>query len=270
MKMIAFDLDGTLLNSRKNITQATKQILKEISESGVLVAFASGRLCSSMLKYAAGIKQKIPLITLNGAEVFIGSENGLQQLYKITLPQKYADYLIQYAKGKGFAVNYYLDGRLYAEKNEKVRQWIDLYVQQTGTDYNFLSSLGFLKGNFPSKVIFVGNSKEIDFQEKEFRSKWNHSVYICRTWKHYLEFLNIKADKGFGLDQLAKAYDIDLKDVIVFGDAQNDIPMFRKAGYSIAVKNASEEVKSAADKVSQWSNDEDFLVHEWNILKKSI
>ena len=118
MKMIAFDLDGTLLNSGKNITQATKQILKEISESGVVVAFASGRLCSSMLKYAAGIKQKIPLITLNGAEVFIGSENGLQQLYKITLPQKYADYLIQYAKGKDFAVNYYLDGRLYTEKNE--------------------------------------------------------------------------------------------------------------------------------------------------------
>lgn len=270
MRMFAFDLDGTLLNSQKKITSATMQILKEISERGIIVSFASGRLYSSMLKYAADFEYKIPFITLNGAEVFVNSKDGLQQLYKMTLPLEYADYLINYAKGKKFAVNYYLDGKLYTEKNDRILPWIKLYTKQTGANYNFINSLNILKGKFPSKVIFVGNQEELDEQEKRFRLKWESYIYICRTWRHYLEFLNLKADKGFGLDRLAKAYNIDLKDVMVFGDAQNDIPMFKKAGYSIAVKNASDEVKSAARKVSDWTNDEDFLVNEWKFIKKLI
>lgn len=265
--MFAFDLDGTLLNSNKVITPSTQKALHEIAECGIVITLISGRLCSSMQKYIADIGMNIPLVTLNGAEIFTSGKSGLSLIHKITLQPQYADILIQYAKKGTFTVNYYLDGNLYTEKTAQNTKWIDLYIQQTGTEYHFLSSLSSMTGNSPSKVIFVGDPVEIDSLETEFRSRWDSSINICRTWKHYIEFLNKKADKGFGLNTLASYCDIDLKDVVVFGDEQNDIPMFKNAGYSIAVKNASDEVKKSAKKVSAWSNDEDFLVHEWNLMK---
>ncbi|MDO5576075.1 MAG: Cof-type HAD-IIB family hydrolase [Fibrobacter sp.] len=270
MKMFAFDLDGTLLNSDKIITPATQKALHEIAECGIVITLISGRLCSSMQKYVADIGINIPLVTLNGAEIFTNGKSGLSLINKITLQPEYADFLIQYAKKETFTVNYYFNGKLYTEKTAKNSKWIDLYIQQTGTEYHFLPSLSSMTGNSPSKVIFVGDPNEIDSLETEFRSKWNDSINICRTWKHYVEFLNKKADKGFGINMLASYYGISLKDVVVFGDEQNDIPMFKNAGYSIAVKNASDEIKASAKKVSAWSNDEDFLAHEWDLMKSSF
>jgi predicted Fe-Mo cluster-binding NifX family protein len=108
----------------------------------------------------------------------------------------------------------------------------------------------------------------MDKQESFFRSLWKDEIYICRTWDYYLEFLNPHANKGDGLTALAESYGLGIDDVIAFGDASNDIPMLKSAGLGIAVGNASDEVKAAAKKVSEWTNDQDAVAKEWEILKK--
>ena len=112
----------------------------------------------------------------------------------------------------------------------------------------------------------MGDPSEIDKQESYFRSLWGDSIYICRTWDYYLEFLNPHANKAEGLQALARSYGLSMKDVIAFGDASNDIPMLREAGLGIAVGNAADEVKNAADKVSTWTNDQDAVAMEWKLL----
>lgn len=266
-RLLAFDLDGTLLNSKKELSPANRAALQEMSASGAVVAFASGRLGSSMHQYVPALGFDIAMLTLNGAAVFSDS-NMHTRIYHSPLDSKFADYLIDYHRNKPFALNYYINDKLYSTDNEQNRQWRDLYFQQTRTQYHMLSTFDSMKKSSPSKIIFVGDPHDLDLQELFFRKMWDNSVYICRTWDYYLEFLNLNANKGSGLEALASSYSIDLNDVIAFGDATNDIPMLQKAGLGIAMKNAHPDVCSAAHKVSAWSNDEDAIAKEWELIKK--
>ena len=188
-------------------------------------------------------------------------------VYRAPLDKNYADFLLQYWAGKEFALNYYIHGKLYSVCNDTTLPWINLYIQQTSTIYNFTNSFHPFVGESPSKIIFIGEPSVIDKEEVYFRNLWGDSVYICRTWDHYLEFLDPAANKGIGLKSLAQAYGIDMSKTVAFGDASNDIPMLSTAGTGIAVRNASSEVKKAASFVSRWTNDEDAIAREWDAEK---
>ena len=266
-KLFAFDLDGTLLNDKKRISPENKRALFEMAERGSAVVFATGRLGSSVLRYIPKGLDDVALLILNGAEVYTGSRRGSRRVHYAPLSSDAADFLIKYSRGRGYACNYYIDGRLYAVRDEKNGQWIDLYIRQTGSRYRFVTSLERFAGRRPSKVIFVGAPRVIDEQEKYFRRLWGDSVYICRTWDHYLEFLDPLANKAVGLEALAKVYHIGWPQISAFGDAANDIPMLKKAGLGIAMANAPDEVKNAARRVSPWTNDDDGVAREWELIK---
>jgi len=92
-------------------------------------------------------------------------------------------------------------------------------------------------------------------------------LYIVRTWDYYLEFLSPKPTRARVWRFFAKEYGIPLAETAAFGDANNDIPLFKAAHTAIAVKNASPEAKRAATRVSEWTNDEDAVAREWERLK---
>ena len=267
-KLFAFDLDGTLLTSQKRLSPANAQALQEMAAQGAVVAFASGRLGSSMQKLVPSTLDDVAMLTLNGAAVYMGKRHQSRRVFFAPLASTVADYLIDYAIGKDFALNYYIDDALHTVRNVQTEKWIDLYFAQTATQYRFEPSLDAFRGKEPSKVIFVAPRAFLDEQERFFRRLWGDSVYICRTWDYYLEFLNPAANKGSGLEVLAEAYELDVSEVVAFGDANNDIPMLQKAGLGIAMANASPTVKSAARRVSPWTNDEDCIAREWERIKK--
>lgn len=269
-KLFAFDLDGTLLNNKKDLSPDNINALHEIVETGNIIALASGRISGSMIPYADKLKKKVALLTLNGAVVYKDAFNLSEPVYDIPLPYEYADFLIQYAYDKSFGLNYYLNEKLYAVKQANNYQWYDLYYEQTSSEYSFVQSFDHFSGKTPSKIIFIGNPEELDSQEDYFKNLWGDSVYICRTWDYYLEFLNIKANKGSGIEALANALNIELSDIVAFGDAPNDIPMLEKVGLGIAMKNADPEVKSIASRVSSYTNDENGIAQEWELLKKEF
>lgn len=236
---------------------------------GAGVAFASGRIGSSMRQFLKDLDINVAMLTLNGAAVYLDQNHGSRVIYDAPLQSKYADYLISYSAGKDFAVNYYLNEKLYAGCGAGISKWTGLYHQETASAYNLVDSLDCFLGNKPSKVIFVGDPEELDKEEVYFRNLWGESVYICRTWDYYLEFLNVNANKGIGLQMLANSYGVGMDRVVAFGDAANDIPMLQAAGLGIAVGNADTSVKNVADKVSDWTNDEDAIAKEWEIIKSS-
>lgn len=266
-KLFAFDLDGTLLNSRKELSTKNIKALKEMYDFGCVVALASGRIGSSMQQYVDQLESRVALLTLNGAVVYKCSSDVSSPVYNIPLPADYADFLIDYAHNKTFALNYYIDDKLYGVKHDGSLEWYDLYFNQTRSEYEYVSSFTHFNGKAPSKIIYVGDPEELDTIEDHFRSIWNEHIYICRTWDYYLEFLNIKANKGNGIEALANSYDISINNVVAFGDAPNDIPMLEKVGLGIAMKNADPEVKRRARRVSCCTNDEDGIAREWELIK---
>ena len=265
-QLLAFDLDGTLLNSRKELSAATIAMLRKCSDQGMKIIFASGRIKSSIEQYSKVCPFPVSILSLNGAAVYADTPSGSQKIYSASLAAEYADYLLEHARKNNLLANYYYEDSLYAVKNEITMPWISLYIQQTRSRYTFLSSFQTMTGNTPSKIIFVGEPEILDRQQAFFSEKWGEAVYICRTWDYYLEFLNPLANKGAGLAALADFYTVPAQNVAAFGDAMNDIPMLEYAGLSIAVQNAGESVRNAAKKVSPWNNDEEVIARELELL----
>ncbi len=266
-KLLAFDLDGTLLTSDKKLSPANRDALLDMHKSGATVALASGRIGSSMIQAVDELDIELAMLTLNGAAVYTGRAGLSEPVYNAPLPAKYAQELVEFGSSNDFAVNYYIDDELYSIRHPKSSQWIELYHQQTKTRYNLLNSLTSFDGRSPSKIIFVGDERRLDGLEAMFRERWDSELYICRTWNYYLEFLSVDADKGNGIRALAKSLGIAMKDVAAFGDADNDIPMLEACGMGIAMQNATDKVKKSAWRVSSWTNDQDGVAREWQSLK---
>jgi len=268
-KLLAFDLDGTLLTSEKLLTSANRDALVDMANCGAVVVLASGRLLASMERYVSEIPVSVAMLTLNGAAVFTGIDRGSRLIHSAPLPAGFADELLRRSRGRNYALNYYIDDKLYAVRSAANSRWIDLYFAQTATPCEILGSLDAFAGRQPSKIIFVGDSAELDKEEESYRREWGSDLYVVRTWDYYLEFLNPLANKGNGITALADAYGVQCADIAAFGDANNDIPMFEKAGIGIAMRNATPGAKRAASHVSEWSNDEDAVAREWKRLKLS-
>lgn len=266
-RLLAFDLDGTLLRTDKHLSQANREALLDMQKSGAVVALASGRKRSSMMRYAKEIGTDIAMLTLNGAAVYTTSADGVDPVFTRTLPATYASALFERWKDLGVALNFYQGDRLISVRNQRTAPWIELYIRQTGSVYEYIDSYAELEGSCPAKIIFVGEKAELDRQEAYFRREWAGQVYICRTWDFYLEFLNVGATKGTGIAALAGALGIALSDVAAFGDAENDIPMLETVGHPVAMGNADEAVKRASRYVSPYTNDEDAVAREWARLK---
>jgi len=267
-RLIAFDLDGTLLTSDKRVSDATKRALGEMAGRGVRLALASGRLGISMAQAVAGMDIDFAMLTLNGAMVYNGPVDDKHLVYSAPLAAEYADELVAFAEGKDFAINYYIDGTLRTVLNDATRPWVDVYYRQTRTPCISVDTLEAVRGRSPAKVIYVGPEHTLDELEAYFRKRWDGRVYVCRTWEYYLEFLDIRANKGDGLTALAASCGVSLGEVAAFGDAANDIPMLRACGMGIAMKNASDEVKKAAACVTEYTNDEDGVARQWERMKE--
>ncbi len=267
-KLLAFDLDGTLLTSDKTLTQANREALLDMASSGAVVALASGRLGSSMMRYAVDLAEiDLAMLTLNGAAVYAGRSDTVSPVYEAPLGAPYADELVRFADGKEFAINYYIDDTLHTVRTDKSAAWIDLYHQQTHTQYYYHDTLTAFAGRTPSKIIFVGDPAMLNTLEETFRQRWDRELYIVRTWDYYLEFLSTRANKANGLRALADALGVDMSEAVAFGDADNDVPMLQAAGLGIAMQNASPAVKERSHYVSPWTNDQDGVAREWERIK---
>ncbi|MDR2692763.1 MAG: Cof-type HAD-IIB family hydrolase [Chitinispirillales bacterium] len=266
-KLFAFDLDGTLLDSGKRVRPANAAALRRINESGAAVALASGRLGCGVRRYAPELGIDPALVVLNGAEVYTSSNPGARRVYYAPLNASCAEYLIHYCQNKPVALNFYYDDRLYSAKTDKNAEWTELYYEQTGVSYNFIDkNFSAVAGLPPSKILFVGAPAYLDEQEAHFQAMWGegggNAVYVCRTWNHYLEFMNPKATKGIGLAALCDALGINMSEAAAYGDAENDIPMLTAVGCGAAMKNAETAVKQAAGRVTEMTHDEDWVARE--------
>ena len=265
-KLLAFDLDGTLLNSKKELTVPTIRILQKSVSNGIKIVFASGRIKSSIDQYTRLCPFPVSVLSLNGAAVYSDQPSGQKRIYSASLPHEYSDFLIDYSRKNKTLLNFYHEDTLFAIKNEDNLPWLALYIEQTRSMYTYLDSFQSMTGVSPSKIIFVGQPEVLDRQQHYFTEKWGNTVYICRTWDYYLEFLNPLANKAAGLSALADYYNISSECVVSFGDAENDIPMLQYSGFSVAVQNAGEPVKKAAKKVSCWTNDQEAIEKELNLI----
>lgn len=251
IKLVAMDLDDTLLSSSLKITAHTKRVIEQIQASGVHVTLATGRMYRSTLPFAVEIGITEPLITYQGALVKDISSG--EVLYYQPVPMQVAKEVLQKGYELDIHINIYLNDTLFVDG-----------ITEEGIGYARLARvelhpvgnlLEFLKDD-PVKIIFIAEEKMLDELQPFMEEKYGRELYITRSKPHYLEFMHAEANKGRALAALAESLGVAREEVFAIGDSFNDLPMIEYAGLGVAMGNARQEVQAQADYVTATNDDE--------------
>ncbi len=255
-KLLAIDLDDTLLNDDLKISEKNIQAINKAREIGVKVVIATGRPLASAKPYYDLLKLDSPIIVYQGAIISDIKTN--ITMYSQEIGLEHGLEIIRFAEQKGIHCNIYLDDIIYIEK---INKWAELYhsfmpnmqMEGVGKLSNFLKRP-------TTKIIYVDDHDYLNKIAEEAKQVAGKDINVFMSKPNYLEFTNKHASKGKALEVLADYYKISRKEVIAIGDTYNDLTMLQYAGKSICMGNGPEEVKKAADYITL-SNNKDGVAH---------
>ena len=260
IKLIALDLDGTLLDEAGSIPRENRDVLLRCNNKGIIIVLSSGRMTACITPFAEILGIDCPVIAYNGAMATTAKKDGREMIFHLPLQPEYGDYMIDYCAEHDFHLNFYFNDILYGRRSKRLEKYAAIYSTQTGAVFHFLNDLEQLKGKSPTKLILITDSENDDrsrtrnFQYGIFEKKFDGKVRLFKTNPEYLEFLHRDADKGAGLLHIASFYGIKRDEIIAFGDGENDIAMLKAAGTGVALANAKDTVKRSATHVAEWDN----------------
>jgi Cof subfamily protein (haloacid dehalogenase superfamily) len=249
-KLLAIDLDGTLLTHDKRILPENAEAIQLAQEAGITVVLASGRIPPSMRPFAEQLGlESGPMISGNGT---LARTAELNEIYRLDLSSGAYHSILEYAWAEGLHLNIYTPDRLYFLRETP---WGDLYRSRVETVTPEL--LGNRSDSLSCiKVLVVADPGTIVGHRQRILDRLDgEDVRATESEPEYLEFMHVDATKGFALGKLCEALGIDQSETAAIGDYLNDLEMIEFAGLSAAVANAHPAVKNTANMVVS-SNDE--------------
>lgn len=254
-KMLAIDIDDTLINDKKEITPGTAAALGEAAKRGVIVTLATGRMYASASQLASQLGLNVPLITYQGALV----KNALDDrvLYERTVPTEAARRVFDYCAEQGLHLQTYYGDTLYVpESNQKALD----YAALSNIPFTVYPEFRELADKPSTKLLMIDDPARLDEVALELRALLGDQVHITKSKPHFLEVMHAEGTKGHALAHLADHFGIGLSEVIAIGDSWNDREMLEVAGLGVAMANAVDSLKAIADYVTL-SNNEDGVKH---------
>lgn len=260
IRLIALDLDGTLLTSRKTVSEKNKKALKEAADRGIQVVLATGRTINSI----QAVIQELPFIRYavleNGALVQDLSTGEI--IRNVPLPKGKMTELLRLSKEKGFYCDCFIDGEGVSARGLKgflKEVPLDEYTR------DLITKSRREVDNFPELV--AEHEGRIDKANLMFRTKEqrqeiaeligrDREVIGTNSLGVNVEVNHKDAIKGRGVQALADFLHIPMDTVMAFGDSDNDLSMIEMAGAGIAMGNAGDDIKAAARYITK-PNDED-------------
>lgn len=250
-KAICTDIDGTLLNTERELSKRTVEIIQNI-KNDVAVILASSRMPAAMrhLQETLGIVDQ-PLICYNGGFI-ISQKQGGKILDSVKIPFALCEFIAKWSHNKNLHAGFYLEDDWYAPSQD---QWTEREINNTKVQASILSGLDLIESwksqkDGAHKIMCMGEPKLIDNLVAELYSM-DAPLHLYRSKDTYLEIAPLQISKASALNQLLQSeLNIEMKDVIAFGDNYNDIEMLKAVGCGVAVGNAKEEVKNVADEIT--------------------
>ncbi len=254
-KILVLDIDGTLTNSKKEITPRTKNALRAAQEKGVVVVLASGRPTPGIQPVANEIeldKYGGYILSFNGA--VITNYQTKEVIFEKVLPDGSLPILYNEAQKAGVSIVSYLDDAIITETPD------NQYVEYEA----FLNRMKVVEvkdfvGTFHApvtKCLIVGDPAILEPLETRMKKKMGERLSIYRSEPFFLEVMPQNIDKAASLERLLRHLNMEKGQMIACGDGFNDRSMIEFAGLGVAMCNAQQPVKDAADIVTL-TNDED-------------
>ena len=250
-KLVAADLDDTLLTSSLEISARTVKAIEGIRAAGVHFTLATGRMYRSALPYARQLQITEPLITYQGA--LVKDARSGEVIFYQPVPLNLAKTVLQKGYELGVHMNVYVNDALYVDS---ITEKGIGYANLAGVELNPVGNLvEFLKED-PVKILFIADPELLEQIQPDLEKQHSGELYITRSKPNYLEFMHPRANKGEALAAVAAAMGVSREDVVAFGDSFNDLTMIHFAGLGVAMGNAWPEVKMQADCVTAGHDDD--------------
>ncbi|MBO5348335.1 MAG: HAD family phosphatase [Clostridia bacterium] len=260
-KTIFIDIDGTLRNNKKEITEETKKSIKMAKEKGFRIIICSGRARKYTENISKECKASEIIIASNGSDVY--DYKNQKSIFLNNISNEICMKLNKLSKEYGITL--YIDTENGQYTNNKKQESMNVEFYE---DFENLI--------IKSKVIhahFGGNDfdkmKELFNEVKKIDNiKIGNDEIYCFKDSYFIFISSENSNKGHAIIELCKILDIDLKETIAIGDDYNDIDMFKVAGYTVAMENAVQEIKEIANEITV-SNDENGVAKFLNKISEN-
>ncbi len=261
-KLLATDLDGTLLNSNSEISQKNLEAINKFREAGGIFVVMTGRIRQTVGKFIEQLDYK-ELIGLYQGAVVIDMYND-NVVFKSPLQRTLCKEIYYDCVRRGLNVQVFDDTGC---KVERYDEQILFYEKLCDTKVTLCDSLEpVVSNNSNIKLLINATDGEITKNYDFFVNKYGDKSSVVRSGKCFIEFTHKDATKGHALEYIASRYGVDRTQIIAVGDYVNDIPMIKFAGLGIAVENACDDAKKSARYIAP-TNDNDAIAH---IIEKFI
>ncbi len=258
VRLIAFDLDDTLLNSECKISERTLNAIRLAAKKGIYIVLCSGRAANGILPIVrlleiAGTEEGRFLISFNGASVF--DLHKRIPLFENSVDPEILKFAYREAKKRGMESVVYSPDTLYSWQDS---EWSRMDSKLCGLKFelvedfeNFLGSKGFPKMLVPSEPHKIEELKDFLKEKLEGRA----DVFTSKPF--FLEVMTRGVGKGPSILRLAEHLDIPREKTMAFGDSMNDESMMRECGYGVCMKNGLDYIKEISDFVTESDNNSD-------------
>lgn len=252
-KLIAMDLDGTLNNDEKRITPATLDALMNAQRAGIRLALASARPLPGLYRERDALhlqKYHGLLMSYNGGRIADASSGNV--LFETSMELEAARAVLR--RLEKLPVTPILDDGAQFYVTDRRGYKVEYECWNNRMRCTEVENLADFISFRPIKLLMSALPDEIEDIQAQIAAFLPEDLTVVKTAAFYLEILPRKISKGQGIHELCRLLNLQTEEVIAFGDAENDIPMLRAAGVGVAMGNASEDVKAAADRVTLDNN----------------
>lgn len=254
VKLFVSDIDGTLLTPGKKISARNIDAVKKMVAAGITVTIATGRMYKAALPIAKELGVNVPIITYNGA--LIKSVEG-EILHAEYLPEDLVVELVKYYKRQGWYLQSYSEDNLYYAEFNKYADYYQTMQKVQGAAIGWDGMKN--KTSHVCKLLSISDNEEQTLARMAaLKAEFAGRIDVTKSTPIYTEIICPGVSKAAAVKILAQKLGVDRSEVMSIGDSDNDLPMLKAAGKSIAMGNGTDEVKASCDFVTAACDEDGF------------
>lgn len=255
IKLVATDIDGTILGKSQVFTPGVKNCIKTMQDNGIRVVIVTGRMFAAAKLIAQRLNLKTPVVAYQGGMIKESSESD-KILYESHIPRQNVIKIIEWARKNRIHLNLYSRDILYVEQDN-----------DTIKHYASLQNIGYKVCSFDDiEPDNIHKLLAINYQDENLVTGWINEcremfpeLYIVKSTPYFCEFSSPNASKSCAVNFLKKYWNLTDDEVLAIGDQDNDIELLKAGGISVAMGNGTEGVKREADFITDTVENDGFV-----------
>lgn len=265
IRLIASDMDDTLLNSNCKISARNAVAIKKAVQEGMIFLIATGRMYVSARPYALDLGLDVPLVTYNGA--LVKECRSEKVIYEHKMKLDTARDVLQYCREKGYYLQVYVGDKILIKQENAFSR---MYTKISGIPTTEIGEAVYSIDEAPYKILIMTEAEEFEGVWQVFAEKFKGRLDVTSSKDNFLELMEPGVNKWEAVKAVAQRYDIIPEEIMCIGDSNNDIKMIQNAGIGVAVSNAKDSVKDHAKIVTASNNDDGVALVIESILTKQV